>query len=298
MEAQIKRQKRSDPQVRKHEARVKRQKRSNHEVSEKDRKYMRQKRSDSKVKEMEAKIKRQKRSDPQVREHETRVKRQKRSNPEVSEKDREYMRQKRSDPKVKDMEAQIKWQNRSDPQVSEKDREREKRRRHNSKDKRGVILKLKEMEAEWKRVRCQDTLYKNKKTIQNALQKQRACQDPYKVLNEKQQADNRKFGSNMTELLKIFNESIAEGPVYVCRCCQQIWFRHSAFNVDEITLKSDNERTTFSTCRTLSKHGKEWICKTYRNSVKEGKIPKLSIENKMGFLELPHQLKLYSMKKD
>ena len=31
------------------------------------------------------------------------------------------------------------------------------------------------------------------------------------------------------------------------------------------------------------------------NSVKEGKIPKLSIENQMGFPELPPQLKLYSM---
>ena len=44
-----------------------------------------------------------------------------------------------------------------------------------------------------------------------------------------------------------------------------------------------------------SKDGKKWICKTYRNSVKEGKIPKLSIENKMGLSELPPQLKLYSM---
>ena len=78
-------------------------------------------------------------------------------------------------------------------------------------------------------------------------------------LNEKQQAENRKYGSNMTELLKIFNENIAEGPVYVCTCCQQIWFKHSVHNVDEIILKTDNQRTTFSTCRTqyLSKDGKE-----------------------------------------
>ena len=52
------------------------------------------------------------------------------------------------------MEAEIKRQKRSDPQVREK-------------------------EAEWKRIRCQDTLYKSKETIQNTLQRQRACQDPY-----------------------------------------------------------------------------------------------------------------------
>ena len=99
-------------------------------------------------------------------------------------------------------------------------------------------------------------------------------------MNEKQQAENRKYGSNMTELLKIFNESIAEGLVYVCTCCQQIWFKHSVLNVDEIILKTDNERTTFSTCRT------QYLSVS---------IPKLSIENKMGFPELPPQLKLYSM---
>ena len=128
-----------------------------------------------------------------------------------------------------------------------------------------------------KRTKHQDTQCKSKETIQNTLQKQRACQDPYKVLNEKQHAEKRKYGSNITELLKIFNESIAEGPVYLCTCCQQIWFKHSVLNVDEIILKTDNERTTFSTCRTqyLLKDGKEWICKTCRNSVKEGKNPKL-----------------------
>ena len=58
------------------------------------------------------------------------------------------------------------------------------------------------MQAEWKRVRCQETLYKNKETIQNTLQKQRAHQGLDKVLNEKQQAENRKYGSNMREVLQ------------------------------------------------------------------------------------------------
>ena len=121
--------------------------------------------------------------------------RQKRRVTEVKEKEAQLKRQKRSDPKVKEMEAEIKRQKRSDLQEREK-------------------------EAEWKRIRHQDTLYKSKETLQNTLQRQRARQDPYKVLNEKQQAENRKYGSNMTELLKIFNGNIAEGPVYVCTCCQ------------------------------------------------------------------------------
>ena len=53
----------------------------------------------------------------------------------------------------------------------------------------------------------------------------------------------------------------------------------------------------FETCRTkyVSKDKKEWICKTCRNAIKDGKIPKLSVANKMGFLPIPPELKLYLM---
>ena len=43
-----------------------------------------------------------------------------------------------------------------------------------------------ENEMVQKRTKCQNILYKSKETTQNTLQKQRARQDPYKVLNEKQ----------------------------------------------------------------------------------------------------------------
>ena len=101
----------------------------------------------------------------------------------------------------------------------------------------------------------------------------------------------------MTQLLEIFNTSIAEGPVYVCTCCQQVWFKHSIVNIKEICFKNDDERRMFETCRTkyVSKDDKEWSCKTCRNAVKDGKIPKLSVQNKMGFPPIPPELNLHLM---
>ena len=101
----------------------------------------------------------------------------------------------------------------------------------------------------------------------------------------------------MAQFLHIFNASIAEGPLYVCTCCQQIWFKHSVLSIEEICLKTNDERRMFETCRTryASKDNKEWICKTCRNAVKDGKIPKLSVQNKMGFPPIPPDLKLYLM---
>ena len=74
----------------------------------------------------------------------------------------------------------------------------------------------------------------------------------------------------MKEILDIFNTRTSEGPVYVCTCCQQLWFKHSVYNVDEIYFKTENEKVTFETCRTkfVSRNGKEWICKTCRKCVK------------------------------
>ena len=148
-----------------------------------------------------------------------------------------------------------------------------------------------------KRTKHHNSPFREQETIQNMLQKQKACQDPSKALNEKELANRRKYGCNMTQLLEIFNTSIAERPAYVCTCCQQIWFKHSVVNIKEICFKNDDERRMFETCRTkyVSKDNKEWICKTCRNVVKDGKIPKLSVWNKMDFPQIPPDLKLYLM---
>ena len=203
------------------------------------------------------------------------------------------MRQKRLAPEVKEKECKWKKSKRENPLIYQTECERNRKAMQN-RQKSDIY---REIEMVHKRTKHHNCSYKNKETIKNTLQKQKACEYPCNVLNEKQKVEFRKYGRDMKELLNIFNTRIAEGPVYVCTCCQQLWFKHSVFNVDEIYLKKENEKAIFKTCRTkfVSKDGKEWICKTCRNSVKEGKIPKLSIKNKMGFPLLPPELQLYSM---
>ena len=114
---------------------------------------------------------------------------------------------------------------------------------------------------------------------------------------EKELASKRKYRADMKELLTIFNNSVADGPIYVCTICQQTWFKHSVIQVSEMKLRRNDERAMFERCRThfISEDEKEWICKTCRTAVGEAKIPKLSIYNKMGFPEQPPELKLFPM---
>ena len=102
---------------------------------------------------------------------------------------------------------------------------------------------------------------------------------------------------NIDECFKLFNINISNGPVYVCTVCLQTWFRRSVSNMQFIKVSSQAEEEKLNQCRRyyVSAENKEWICRTCRDSIKNGKIPKLSIENKMGFPEQPTELNLNGM---
>ena len=58
---------------------------------------------------------------------------------------------------------------------------------------------------------------------------------------ERELSYRRKYGADMKELLKIFDNSVADGPVYVFSICQQSWFKHSVIQVSEMRLTKDDE---------------------------------------------------------
>ena len=95
----------------------------------------------------------------------------------------------------------------------------------------------------------------------------------------------------------MFNIKTSNGPIYVCTVCLQTWFRRSVLNIEFIKGSSEGEEHKLNQCRQnyVSAEDKEWICKGCRDSIKTGKIPKFSIENKMGFPPQPQELKLNGM---
>ena len=99
---------------------------------------------------------------------------------------------------------------------------------------------------------------------------------------------------NMEHCLQLFNLKISNGPIYVCTICLQTWFFRSVSNLSNIKISSQVEQNKLNQCRQnyISVDNKEWICRTCRDSIKNGRIPKLSIENKMGFPVQPNQLKI------
>jgi hypothetical protein len=73
-----------------------------------------------------------------------------------------------------------------------------------------------------------------------------------------------------------FCDSVAEGHVYVCSCCRQLWFKRSVVVVQPL------RRAAFPPpCLTgaLSKDGKEYLCKTCYARLLKGKVPSLAPQN-------------------
>jgi hypothetical protein len=77
------------------------------------------------------------------------------------------------------------------------------------------------------------------------------------------------------------------GPVYVCLCCRQLWFKRSV-----VALNSMKRKTILSNCLTglLSKDGKEYLCTTCNQKLLKGKIPTCAPQNVPNFPVLPEPL--------
>ena len=94
-----------------------------------------------------------------------------------------------------------------------------------------------------------------------------------------------------------FNKNTAQGPIYVCTVCLQMWFHTSVYCISTIRWKTDNAKKIFQECTQeyTSVRGKQWICNTCKTSLQRGFWPKLSVVNGLGFPPQPEELKLLGM---
>ena len=97
---------------------------------------------------------------------------------------------------------------------------------------------------------------------------------------------------DIKECIKQFHSSIAVGPLFVCTCCHQTWFRKGVCMLKNINLpKSSRLYLTKFT----SVNDEEWICHTCMGAIRDGKVPKLSVANGMKWPDKPPELDLHQL---
>ena len=93
--------------------------------------------------------------------------------------------------------------------------------------------------------------------------------------------------------IKMFHSSIGVGPVFVCTCCHQTWFRKSVSMIKNINISAKD--VSLYCTKLLSVNKGEWICHTCLSTIRDGKVPKLSVANGMKWPEKPKELHLHQL---
>ena len=109
--------------------------------------------------------------------------------------------------------------------------------------------------------------------------------------NERTATKHRKYGSDLDTCIELFHKNVSIGPVYVCSCCHQTWFKHSVSQAASLSMDKQHIYLT----KFLSVDDKEWVCLTCKNSIYAGKVPRLSVLNGMKWPIKPKELELFPL---
>jgi DNA-directed RNA polymerase subunit RPC12/RpoP len=71
----------------------------------------------------------------------------------------------------------------------------------------------------------------------------------------------------MDSMINTFHKAVAEGPIYVCSSCDQLFYRHSVKRTSSL-YEQATERTRMTLLGTVSAHNVEWVCLTCEKYLK------------------------------
>ena len=99
--------------------------------------------------------------------------------------------------------------------------------------------------------------------------------------NEYQREYRHGHKSSMEFAINRFHEIVNQGPLYVCTCCDQLWYKHSVRCTDKLRQsKSDIVKYLLNKA---SVGNKEWVCQTCSRNLMKNKVRPCSIANGLAF---------------
>ena len=134
---------------------------------------------------------------------------------------------------------------------------------------------------------------RNKKSeqISNCYNKAKKRKEPVFIEQEQTAKKQRKFGTDIKSCIELFHKNISVGPLFVCSCCHQTWFRHS---VSSVSCLNEKQQQKFLT-GLKSVSNEEWICTTCKRNIFDGNVPKLSVLNGNRWPDKPKELELFPL---
>ena len=298
---------RKDPAFKTKESESKQSARKDPAFKTKERESKQSARKDPAFKTKERELKQFAREDPVFRTKERKSKQFARRNPVFRAKENVYQKKlkqsARKDPAFKTKERELKQSTRRNPVFKTKETVYQK--------------KSKQLARENEAYLAQEKVYQN-------ASKKKARENPYvleceRIKKQQKRQEKRKFNDDsginvprkkckhdtdtlpkshqkdlsIEESIKRFHSDIAIGPLYVCSCCHQTWFRKSVSMLKNTHISAESKRLH---CTDFTSVGnEEWICHTCLSALRESKPPKLSVANGMKWPDKPPELNLHQL---
>ena len=248
--------------------------------------------------------------------YQKKLKQSARKDPAFKTKERESKQSARKDPAFKTKERESKQFAREDPAFKTKERESKQFAREDP------VFKTKERES--KQLARENEAYSAQEKVYQNASKKKARENPFvleceRIKKQQKRQEKRKFNDDsginvprkkckhdtdtlpkshqkdlsIEECIKRFHSDIAIGPLYVCSCCHQTWFRKSVSMLKNTHISAESKRLH---CTDFASVGnEEWICHTCLSALRESKPPKLSVANGMKWPDKPPELNLHQL---
>ena len=84
------------------------------------------------------------------------------------------------------------------------------------------------------------------------------------ILNENQQ-----YKKSLENLISKFHSIVSSGPIYICSCCDKLWYKHSVTLADNLRLSNATVAKYLLNKRSVE--NKEWLCNTCMKYLKKKK---------------------------
>ena len=104
---------------------------------------------------------------------------------------------------------------------------------------------------------------------------------------------HQKAFKTIEETIKQFQLDISIGPIYICTCCHQTWFRKSVSMLKNTHIPEESKRLYCTDY--MSVNNEEWVCHTCLSALRERKCPKLSVGNGFKWPNKPVELNLHQL---
>ena len=248
------------------------------------------------------------RKDPVFKTKERESKQSARRNPVFRAKETVYQKESkqsaRKDPVFKTKERESKQSARKDPVFKGNEIVYQKKSKQRARENQTFKEQEKECQNQSKK-RARENPYvleceRIKK--QQIRQEKRKINDDLEITNPRKKIKHdidllpkefqKKF-ETIEESIKRFHSDISFGPIYVCSCCHQTWFRKSVSVLKNTHIPAESKRLH---CTEFTSVGnEEWICHTCLSALRDSKLPKLSVANGMKWPDKPPELNLHQL---